>query len=533
MKRIISVLLLLAMCVACFAGCTPTEEGNNGLAAAKEYLYTMYKDEAGKVLRDFELVSVVTIGDTKYDIEWTTDAAEENVKIVAGENGMVTIDINEKPAEQVDFTLTATIKDTAGNSEQTSLKFYIPPVKEVEVVDDKIVIFNPDSGMYVSGTDYLYTSSNGSQKHELELVADKASALQMTTRKNDDGTVTFVTNDGKFLMSDGTNVQIVAEEGEHTKFVLEATEGGQFIKCANATYNDKPQYLEIYSGYLTVYGMNESKAAIYTFQLESVGGSNQAAILEAAYALGEDESLSGGPFTLTGVISSINTEWSDEYKNITVTIICDGDKDHPMMCFRLQGDGAKDLAVGDTITVTGEIKNYKGTIEFDAQCNLDKVVKGESGDADTTEPEKPTENADAVTSLSVGTAYKFGMTQGNLNNAIYYLAGGMDGYYMATTTDKGDAIDVFVEETNGGYYFYTMIDGTKTYINMVVSTDGKHVNGAYEATATTVYTFKDNTLVAVVDGADYWFATRNDNTYTTMGPCKTSYEGFYGVFYQN
>ena len=131
----------------------------------------------------------------------------------------------------------------------------------------------------------------------------------------------------------------------------------------------------------------------------------------------------------------------------------------------------------------------------------------------------------------VGTAYKFGMVQGNLDNAIYYLAGGMDGYYMATTTDVNDAIDVYLEETNGGYHLYCMVGGAKTYINFVVS--GEHVNGAYEATASTVYRYdaESKTLIAEVDGADYWLATRNDKTYTTMGPCKTSYEGFYGQFY--
>ena len=130
----------------------------------------------------------------------------------------------------------------------------------------------------------------------------------------------------------------------------------------------------------------------------------------------------------------------------------------------------------------------------------------------------------------VGTAYKFGMVQGNLDNAIYYLAGGMDGYYMATTTSVDDAIDVYLEETNGGYHLYCMVGG-KSYINFVVS--GTHVNGAYEATASTVYRYdtESKTLIAEVDGADYWLATRNDNTYTTMGPCKTSYNGFYGQFY--
>jgi len=79
--------------------------------------------------------------------------------------------------------------------------------------------------------------------------------------------------------------------------------------------------------------------------------------------------------TITGTISAIDTAWSEDYQNITVTIVIGGLDDYKIMCYRLKGEGAKDLAVGDTITVTGILKNYKGTIEFDAGCTLDKVVK--------------------------------------------------------------------------------------------------------------------------------------------------------------
>lgn len=132
----------------------------------------------------------------------------------------------------------------------------------------------------------------------------------------------------------------------------------------------------------------------------------------------------------------------------------------------------------------------------------------------------------------VGTAYKFGMIQQNISATdIYYLTGAMDGYYMATTTDAAAAIDVYVESAAGGYYLYTMQNGTKTYINMVVS--DTHVNGVYEATASTVYRYDaaSRTLIAVVNGSDYWFGTRNDRTYTTVGPCAVSYNGFYAQFY--
>ncbi|MBO4326797.1 MAG: hypothetical protein J5950_05965 [Clostridia bacterium] len=98
-------------------------------------------------------------------------------------------------------------------------------------------------------------------------------------------------------------------------------------------------------------------------------------IINALYALKDNEVLTG-PFTLTGKISSVDTAWSDEFGNITVTIIVSGFEDKPVMCYRLAGDGAKDLKVGDVITVTGNFKNYKGTYEFTQGCTLDSVTAG-------------------------------------------------------------------------------------------------------------------------------------------------------------
>ena len=99
-----------------------------------------------------------------------------------------------------------------------------------------------------------------------------------------------------------------------------------------------------------------------------------AEILDAAYALAAGESFAAN-CTLTGVISEVNTAWNPDYGNITVTIVVDGKEDQKIECFRLVGEGADTLAVGDTITVTGKIMNYNGKIEFDAKCNLDAVAK--------------------------------------------------------------------------------------------------------------------------------------------------------------
>ena len=189
---------------------------------------------------------------------------------------------------------------------------------------------------------------------------------------------------------------------------------------------------------------------------------------------------------------------------------------------------------GDTVKVYGIIGQYNGTAQMKNGWIIEHTVPSTPDTTEpetnlpTTEPEAPESNV--ITAPVAGVPYKFGMVQGNLNKT-YYLKGGMDGYYMATTENIDEAIDLFLEETNGGYYLYTMVDGVKTYINMVVS--GTHVNGAYEATASTVYKWsaEKNTLMAEVNGADYWFGTRNDKEYTTAGPCAVSYNGFFCQFY--
>ena len=133
-----------------------------------------------------------------------------------------------------------------------------------------------------------------------------------------------------------------------------------------------------------------------------------------------------------------------------------------------------------------------------------------------------------------GTAYKFGMVQ-TAAGGTYYLAGGMNGFYMNTTTNVDEAIDVYLEETNGGYHLYCMVGG-KTYINatQVTGTDGKeHVNGTFDATASTVYTYDSTlkTLVVTLGDATYAFGTRSDKTYTTVGPCDVSKDPFICQFY--
>ena len=104
-------------------------------------------------------------------------------------------------------------------------------------------------------------------------------------------------------------------------------------------------------------------------------------IVDEAFALESDKTL---PYnaTLTGVVTEITDAYSEEFGNITLKFEVEGTNGKKeILCYRMKGTGIETVKVGDTITVSGAIKNYSGTIEF-TPANLDKLVPGTTDDDD-------------------------------------------------------------------------------------------------------------------------------------------------------
>lgn len=92
-------------------------------------------------------------------------------------------------------------------------------------------------------------------------------------------------------------------------------------------------------------------------------------IVDAAYAAMESGEPMIGEYKLTGVITSIDTEYSEQYGNITVTMSVNG-ADKSIQCYRLSGTGVENLKVGDTITVNGTLGSYNGTVQYNQGSTL-------------------------------------------------------------------------------------------------------------------------------------------------------------------
>ena len=95
---------------------------------------------------------------------------------------------------------------------------------------------------------------------------------------------------------------------------------------------------------------------------ESTTTLSAAEIMALAEALAEGEALEG-TYKLQGVITEIG-EYNTEYKDVSLTIKVNG-TEKTIYCYAVKGEGNDTLKVGDEIAVSGTIKNYKGTIEFD------------------------------------------------------------------------------------------------------------------------------------------------------------------------
>ena len=344
MKKMTVWALLLALCFGMLAGCAnepaettgapvetqaPTEAAVSGLSDAVAYVKTIYKNAADITAKDYEVISVVPMGTEKFEIAWSVDVAKDLVKIVAGENGMTLIDVNENSAEEVAYVLTATLTDGT-DTQSLSWSHTLP------------------AAMNVDGLTYA------------EIVA-LAYALEDQQSTEDAyrlyGTVTSIDTEwSEDYQNITVTIAVSGCEEQPIQCYRLSGEGAKDLKVGDA---------------ITVEGILKNYKGTYEFDAGCVLVGygefvDQKALLKAAFALGEGASMDY-PAVMTGTVVKIVSEWSEEYGNITVDMDVDG---QTVQCYRLKGEGAKDLAVGDVITAAGIIKNYKGTVEFDAGCVL-------------------------------------------------------------------------------------------------------------------------------------------------------------------
>ena len=98
MKKLLAMLIVAALAMtACFAVAETASDPY--MSNARAYLRTMYKNSPETTVTDYTVVGAVNIGGATYPVTWTVD--HDAVKVIVNDNGMVTIDVNEKSPEEV------------------------------------------------------------------------------------------------------------------------------------------------------------------------------------------------------------------------------------------------------------------------------------------------------------------------------------------------------------------------------------------------------------------------------------------------
>lgn len=207
MKKIISIMLLLAMCLGLLAGCG--EEPMAALEEAKAYLNTAYIKDSATTAVDYERGNVLKIQidgvDHEFKVEWSTN--NEKVKVVAGEGKMDTITVPYDNFEDLAYILTATISDAEGNSVQVSFDRVVPArAGIVTAVADGTYVIVWENLAYTSLTEdknYGYNVSNEVTVADGQVSGHKAE--NVLTIKNVEGTDGFTIQDayGRYVYMSG------------------------------------------------------------------------------------------------------------------------------------------------------------------------------------------------------------------------------------------------------------------------------------------------------------------------------------------
>ncbi|MBO7176781.1 MAG: hypothetical protein J6W14_05350 [Clostridia bacterium] len=143
MKKLIAIFMCLVLCLSMFAACDKQEGGEeqqdattgDNLKLAGDYLFSLYKDDSEATPSDFDVVGRVMVDGVAYTVDWTVDVSE-GVTIKASEkSGFFTVDVDEKTANEITYTLTATVKSESGETVQKTFTRKVPAYKEFGYAD--------------------------------------------------------------------------------------------------------------------------------------------------------------------------------------------------------------------------------------------------------------------------------------------------------------------------------------------------------------------------------------------------------------
>ena len=581
MKRVLSLILVAVMLLGTLTSCANIMSffGNDeGLEKAQANVKQLYINKAKVTNADFEVVPQVTIGQDVYTIEWTVNVTD-GVKVEKTEDGKVWIRVNSKTEVEIPYVLTATIKSPKGKTITQTFEFSVPKFKELTWAefaatedDEPVVIKGVIGGIVETAKEndlYLQDENGGYFVYDLSVKpSEQGLKVGMTVRVSgirDTYYGVYQISNPQVEILDATIKEVAPID------ITQAFVDAKDLKSESLT---KYQSMFVTIKGATVLGQDAGDQTYFNFSL--AGKKAYVRISSSTSMLSKDGETTfkknvadhiGYSADITGFVSIYN-------KNIYIIPLNENAFSNFVVADRTPAEQVafeKELLkdkVNTTITEAGTIdlvtapQLYKDvTISWSVSENEyakvengklvvslpDEEVKvtltatlthGEASDTasyEVTIAAAPTIIPQIVTAPAANTGYKYFLKQGNINQTLYF-AGIMDGYYLATTTNPTEAVDVGfepVEGKDGEYYLYFM-DGTiKTYIVAYVgikATDNSEVANlklSIHQKEANVWTFntEHNTPVTklTIGGKEDTYYIGSYNTFQTLSLSKISY----------
>lgn len=587
MKKLLLLLLALVMCVGILVACgeekKPKEEItyklDNAVAFVKNlYIGEVIKPEGSDVgivtkFADFERVSSVPIAGVSYEVVWTVDETDTSkVKVIQGEGTTPTkIDVPDRPTEDIEFVLTATVKAGDGTSATLTFNVLIPkydPIsfeaymeaKENDQVTVEGIVVAINSKSKGNSRNHLFladASGKGgyySYQMDQDPIADLGIEIGMTVcvsgpvapysgmQEIKGGTARIISSEKKEFAP--VDITEMFKNGDSLKnyvglpVTIKGVEiGGQELETATSQYlyftlngvesylrtyvTDFPTTLQIVVGEDSITS-SPDKTAIDTAHAEKFGWTaNVTGILVLYNSNPYLIPMSTDCFEYLELVQKSNDEKIDlELDALTVVEKLGADKtvDVPTAGVNYSEVAITWTSNSEYAVVANDGKSIAFTIPA-TETTVTITATGKIGNTTDTRTFEVILTPKTLTFVA-NTPYYFGIT--DKNGTVKYLDGttaSNANYRWNLTDDISKAATFYVEVVEGGYYVYFYNGETKTYLNIVQN--GKYTNLLAGDSGVSIWAYDAvlDTLAVDVDGTIY--VPKNYNNYGNV-EAKTS-----------
>ena len=567
MKKAFLYSLVTVLCLLTVVGCSTsnnTASEPSGLTKAKSYLYAMYKDKAVATASDYTVVDTVMINGVSYSVEWSSDVDASSVSFVPGDKHMVTVDVNEKSPVDVSYTLTATLSDSVGNTETVSFPHTIPAFKESSWAEYKAAA--DDSTLVVKGvvtgimsktkgnsSNCLYIQDGDGGYYVYAMAADPIESgieVGMTVRVTgakdtysgtleianatveilDEGKTAYAPVDWTSKYDAATTLKDEALTKEQALLVtikgVEVTSQDTSSGYYKFKKNGLESYVRISSSVCPI--DKDAQTALKNGHAEHYGWTADVTgvicVYDGAFYLSPVEGFDA--FTYVSL-----PEKSDEEKiafeldSLSLTDYCAEDT---VIALTLEGAGYSDVAIEWTSdSPAAVVEGDKLVITLAEEATVATVTaKAKSGDKEGVKEFKV--SIDALSTVMAGmvevteykeyTPYALYTKQANINKNLFFAGSITGGKYLSTTDKDSKVARVFLEKDGEGWRIYTIVDGSKLYVEVV---EGKAaLNSEPQGNVWTINS-EVNVPVTMVGDTEYYLGCYK--TYDTFSASKTSY----------